>query len=173
LPVFFTTDVLHYKRLTTESRGSDQAGEVADLMQSSDLFAMSIYPHMSYDVPSPVPATFFDFARSFEKPIAVSESGMTSRNVELKAFGLTLRGSPAAQRGFTERLTNTAARDNYAFIINFATTDFEKLCEKLPSPTDDLARIWAYTGMQTSGMQAKPALEVWDRWLAAKYQRSK
>ena len=141
-------------------------------MQYSDLFAISIYPHMSYDVPIPVPTTFFDFARSFQKPIAVAESGMTSRNVELKAFGLTLRGSPAAQREFTELLTNAAAHDNYAFIINFATTDFEKLCEKLPPPTDDLARIWAYTGMQTSDMQGKPALVVWDRWLAAKHQRS-
>lgn len=25
--------------------------------------------------------------------------------------------------------------------INFATTDFEKLCDKLPKPVDDLARI--------------------------------
>jgi hypothetical protein len=58
-----------------------------------------------------------------------------------------------------------AARDGYEFIINFATTDFEKLCAKLPPPIDDLARIWAYTVLQTSDLKPKPALVLWDAWL--------
>lgn len=171
LPVFFTTEVLHYKKLASEARGSDQEGEVSELMQYSDLFAMSVYPHMSYGVARPVPADFLDFATRFNKPVAVSESGMTSRDVELKAFGLTLRGSQADQKQFTELLLDTATRDRYEFVINFATTDFERLCEKLPPPIDDLARIWAYTGMQTSDKRPKPALSVWDAYLAAKYGR--
>ena len=171
LPVCFTTEVLHYRKLASEARGKDQEGEVADLMRHSDLFAMSIYPHMTYDLPRPIPADLLDFARKFGKPLAVAESGMTSRDVELKAFKLTLRGSDADQQQFTELLLKTAARDNYEFVINFATTDFERLCEKLPPPIDDLARIWAYTGMQTSDKKPKPALEIWDAWLQAKYQR--
>jgi hypothetical protein len=91
--------------------------------------------------------------------------------VELKAFGLTLRGSEADQRQFTELLLSTAARDRYEFVISFATTDFERLCARLPPPVDDLARIWAYTGMQTSDRKPKPALSVWDAYLAARYQR--
>jgi len=169
LPVCFTTEVLHYKKLANDAKGSDQEAQVAELMQSSDLFAMSIYPHMSYDVPRPVPDDFFDFARQFHKPIAVSESGDTSRDVELKAFGLTLKGSEAGQKQFTQLLLRTATRDRYAFVILYATTDFEKLCEKLPKPVDDVARIWAYTGMQTSARQPKPALAVWDAYLKAKY----
>lgn len=165
LPVFFTTEVLHYKKLASDARGSDQEREVADLMRQSDLFAMSVYPHMSYDIPRPIPADFLDFATGFGKPIAVAESGMTSRDVELRTFGLTLRGSEADQRQFTELLLGTAARDRYALVINFATTDFERLCAKLPPPVDDLARIWAYTGLQTSDSRPKPALAVWDTWL--------
>jgi hypothetical protein len=173
LPVFFTTEVLHYKKLATEAKGKDQEGEVADLMKQSDMFAMSIYPHMSYSVPRPVPSGMFDFARAFGKPIAVAESGMTSREVELKAFKLTLRGSEADQKQFTELLLRSAARDRYEFVINFATTDFEKLCAKLPPPVDELARIWAYTGMQTSDRQPKSALLIWDAWLKAKHERTK
>ena len=60
LPVFFTTEVNHYKKLASEARGRDQEGEVADMMKSSDLFAMSTYPHMSYGIPRPVPADFLD-----------------------------------------------------------------------------------------------------------------
>jgi hypothetical protein len=96
---------------------------------------------------------------------------MTSRNVELKAFKLTLFGSDADQTQFTELLLKTAARDRYEFVINFATTDFDRLCAKLPPPVDDLARIWAYTGMQTGDKVRKPALEVWDAYRKAKYER--
>lgn len=171
LPVFFTTDVLHYKKFSSEARGTDQEGEVAELMKHSDLFAMSVYPHMSFAVPRPVPESFFDFARDFGKPIAVSESGDTSRDVELKAFHLTLKGSEAGQKQFTEMLLKTAAANRYEFVITFATTDFEKLSEKLPPPADDLARVWAYTGLQTSDKKPKPALAVWDAYLKAKYER--
>jgi hypothetical protein len=173
LPVFFTTEVMHYKKYASEARTTDQEGEVAELMKHSDLFAMSMYPHMSFAVPRPIPEGFFDFARKFAKPIAVSESGDTSRDVELKAFKLTLKGSEASQKQFTELLLGTAAKDRYEFVITFATTDFEKLCAKLPPPVDDLARIWAYTGMQTSAQKPKPALAVWDSYLKAKYVRER
>jgi len=171
LPVCFTTEVMHYKKLASEAKKSDQEKEIADLMAHSDIFALSVYPHMSYDVPRPVPADFLDFATKLKKPIAVSESGMTSKDVELKAFKLTLKGSEADQKQFTELLLSTAAKDDYLFVVNFATTDFEKLCDKLPKPLDDLARIWAYTGMQTSDKKAKPALAVWDAYLKAKHKR--
>lgn len=171
LPICFTTEILHYKKLAAEARHADQEREVADLMQQSDLFAMSFYPHMSYDVPRPVPGDFLDFARRFDKPIAVSESGMTSQDVALKAFGLTLHGSEAEQQQFTELLLQVATRDRYAFVINFATTDFERLCAKLPAPTDDVARIWAFTGLQTGDAKAKPALRVWDDYLNLPYRK--
>ena len=172
LPVFFTTEVLHYQKLAAEAHGTDQEEEVAELMKHSDIFAMSVYPHMSYGVPRPIPASVLDFATKFKKPIAVSESGMTSRDVELKAFNLTLRGSEADQKQFVELLLSTAARDRYEFVVLFATTDFEKLCDKLPPPMDDLARIWAYTGLQTSDGKPKPALDVWDAYLKARHERS-
>lgn len=171
LPVCFTTEVLHYKQLATEAVGKPHEAEVAAMMTHSDLFAMSVYPHMSHSAPRPLPPDFFAFARKFKKPVAVSESGDTSRDVELKAFRVTLKGSDAGQRAFTELLLRTAARERYEFVINFATTDFERLCAKLPPPVDDLARIWAFTGMQTSDKQPKPALEVWDAYLRARYQR--
>ncbi len=171
LPVCFTTDVLHYLRLANEARQSDQETEVADLMKHSDFFAMSFYPHMSYDVPRPVPEDFFAFAKKFGKPIAVSESGDTSRDVELKSYKITLKGSEENQRQFTELLLRTAVRDHYEFVITFATTDFEKLCDKLPPAIADMARVWQYTGMQTSAKQPKPALAIWDAFLKAKYER--
>jgi Glycosyl hydrolase family 53 len=171
LPVFFTTEVLHYKRLARDAKQSEQEKEVAELMRHSDLFAMSLYPYMSLETPRPLPENFFDFARRFKKPIAVSESGMTSRDVPLKSYGISLLGSEAEQKNFTELLLKTAARDRYEFVINFATTDSDRLVARLRPPLDDLARIWAFTGMQTSTERPKPALTVWDGFLKAKYAR--
>lgn len=173
LPVFFTTDVLHYKKLARDAKHADQQKEVAELMRTSDLFAMSVYPHMSLDVPRPLPPDFFDFATRFKKPVAVSDSGMTSRTVALRTYGITLTGSDAAQVQFTKLLLATAARDGYEFVINFATTDSEKLVARLRSPLDDLARIWAFTGMQTSDKIPKPPLAIWDSYWKARYERQK
>lgn len=173
LPVFFTTDVLHYKQLTRDAKGTPQEKEVGDLMRYSDLFAMSFYPHMSAEVLRPVPAGFLDFARRFKKGIAVAESGMTSRPVELRTYNTTLYGSDADQAQFTEYLLKTAARDGYEFVINFATTDSDRLVSRLRPPAADLARIWAYIGMQTAEKRAKPASAVWEGFYRAKYEQPK
>jgi Glycosyl hydrolase family 53 len=173
LPVFFTTEVLHYKRLTRDAKGTDQEKEVADLMRFSDLFVMSLYPHMSHEVPKVIPANFLEFATRFKKGIAVSESGMTSRNIELRSYNTVLYGSETEQMQFTELLLKTAARDNYEFVINFATTDSDKLVARLRPPLNDLARIWAYIGMQTSDRIPKPASAVWDGFLRARHEKAK
>ena len=170
LPVFFTTEVLHYKRLTREAKGTEQEKEVAEVMRWSDLFAMSVYPYMSPEMPRPVPANFLDFATRFNKGIAVAESAMTSRDIDLKTYATAMRGSDAEQEKFTEYLLKTAARDGYEFVINFATTDSDRLVARLRPPLDDLARIWAYTGMQNSDRQPKPAQAVWDGFYRAKYE---
>src|ERR1041384_901150 len=170
LPVFFSTEVLHYKRLARDAKAADQEKEVADLMRYSDLFAMSLYPYMSPEVARILPQNFLDFAKRFKKGIAVTESGMSSRNVELKSYGTVLYGSDADQTRFTEFLLKTAARDNYEFVINFASTDSDRLVSRLRPQMADLARIWAYIGMQTSDRRAKPASAVWNGFFGAKYQ---
>jgi hypothetical protein len=173
LPVFFTTDVLHYKRLTRDAKGTNQEKEVADLMRYSDLFAMSFYPHMSPEALRPVPGNFLDFARRFKKGVAVAESGMTSRPVDLRSYNTTLYGSDPDQTQITEYLLKTAARDGYEFVINFATTDSDRLVARLRPQLADLARIWAYIGMQTGDQHPKPASAVWDGFFRAKYEAAK
>ncbi len=169
LPVFFTTEVNHYLKRAAEARGSPQQEEIAELMKHSDVFALSCYPHMSYDTPWPIPEDYLAFARTLGKPIAVSETGMLSR--EVTVFNLKLRGSEADQKQYYDVLLRTAQRDNYRFIVTFATTDFEKLAAQLPKEARDLAMVWAYTGLQTSAGQPKPALELWDRFLALPFAR--
>ena len=67
LQIFFTTEVLHYKKLTKEAKGTDQEREVTELMKQSDLFAMSVYPHMSTELPRPVPAKLLRLRNTLQK----------------------------------------------------------------------------------------------------------
>ncbi|AIE85913.1 glycosyl hydrolase 53 family protein [Fimbriimonas ginsengisoli] len=171
LPIFFTVEVNHFLKNAAEAKESDQIGQVKEMLPFEDIFAMSLYPHMANQIPRPFPSNYLDFARQFKKPIAISESGMTSADVKLKSFGLTLHGSEEEQKLFVERVLGIAARDKYSFVVNFATTDFEALCKRLPPPADDIGRIWSLTGLQTADGKAKPALKSWDTALAQSFRR--
>lgn len=170
LPVCFTIEALHMLGLSDGADPVRQRMEILDLMDSSDLLAFSIYPHMSYEVPRPVPMDFFDFARDLSrdaggKPIAVAESGYPSRDV--RVMGLTLFGSYDDQRRHMELLLQTAERDGFEFVVNFAAIDFERLTARLSGDIRELSLIWTYTGLETGDGAAKPALEVWRSWLDA------
>ncbi len=166
LPVFFTTEVNHYLGRLTEARGSGQEEEVADLMNHSDLFAMSYYPHMTWDTTYPIKSDFFSFASKFKKPIAVSETGMLSKPVTV--VGLELKGSEELQRQYYEVLLKAAEEGRWRFVTTFCTTDYDKLIPSLPTEVQELASIWTYTGLQTSAGAIKPAGKIWDSWFARK-----
>lgn len=170
LPVFFTIEALHLMGLSDGADRARQRAEMLELLNASDMVAFSIYPHMSYDVPRPLPADFFDFARELSqaaggKPVAIAESGFPSRDVQV--FGLTLFGSYADQQRHMELLLQTAERDSFEFVVNFAGIDFERLTARLSGDVRELALVWTYTGLETGDGQAKPALEVWRSWLDA------
>lgn len=170
LPVCFTIEALHMLGLSDGADPVRQRAEVLDLMDANDFLAFSIYPHMTYQVPRPLPDDFFDFARDLSRdaggrPMAIAESGYPSRDV--RVMGLTLFGSYADQRRHMDLLLQTAERDSFEFVVNFAGIDFDRLTDRLSGNIRDLALIWTYTGLETSDGAAKPALEVWRSWFNA------
>lgn len=160
LTVFTTVDVLHLRGYDPAADRVAQEREVRRLMAGSDLFAMSVYPFMSATAPAPVPARFFDFATRYGRPVAVSETGYTSRDVRVGE--VTLHGSPALQAAFYRSLLSVARRDRYRFVCTFASTDYDALVRRLPPESRELAGIWQFTGLQTGAGEAKPALRIWD-----------
>jgi hypothetical protein len=169
LPVFFTTEVNHYLGRSEGANAEVQAKEVAELMKTSDWFAMSYYPHMTFATTWPIPNDFFSFAKRFRKPIAVTETGMNSKPVVFPQ--VTLLGSPDMQDQYYNVLLDTAKRDRYRLVITFCTTDFEKLLPALPPDSGQLASIWTYSGLQTSAGDLKPAGLRWRQAFALPYRR--
>jgi hypothetical protein len=169
LPVCFTIEALHFRGWATGSDPVAQRREVLALLATSDLVAWSVYPHMSFAIPRPLPDGFFDFLGELGraaggKPVAVSESGYTSRNVQV--FALTLQGTPQDQERHVNLLLDAARRDRFAFVVNFAGIDFERLTAQLTGDAQQIANIWTYTGLQASDGSAKPALARWREHLA-------
>ena len=59
-----------------------------------------------------------------------------------------------------------AAELEFAFVVNWAGIDFDPMLEHFPPGVRDLATYWAYTGLQRSDGCPKPALAIWDAYLA-------
>lgn len=118
---------------------------------------------MSYATPRPYPREFLDVAFTFGRPVAVSKTGYASQS--FRTLGIPIRGNEADQYEWLDFLLRRAAEGRYLFVGNWASTDFEKLLEKLPKEAQELARVWAYTSLQRSDRRPKKALELWDRYL--------
>ena len=67
---------------------------------------------------------------------------------------------------FVSGLLQHATRNRFPFVVNWVAIDFEPGLKRLPRSVREIAKAWVYTGLQTSDGQAKPALKVWDAYLA-------
>lgn len=171
LPVFFTTEVNHYLGRSENSDAAKQAREVQDLMKWSDYFAMSYYPHMTFQTQWPIPKDVFSFAQKFRKKVAVSETGMSSQPVPFPGFALP--GSPELQLQYYQVLLQAAKENRFEFVVTFCTTDYERLLAVLPPESRSLASIWTYTGLQTSAGALKPAGQLWRSVFSLTYRTTK
>ena len=99
LKVCFTIEAIHYLGKHNGSDADAQRREVLELLKHSDMVVFSVYPHMSWDVPRPLPDDFFRFARELSaaaggKPIAIYAKAATP----LAMSGWGLSGCPARRR---------------------------------------------------------------------------
>jgi len=148
------------------------ASVVTTLVEKSDYFGLSIYPHTSpfgeafgY---APLPSGLDKWRDSFlwaegytDKPIAICETGFTTEDVDLEGLD-TMTGTPEEQTRFVKDLVCTAHRMGYMFVMWFIPIDYDILFAWLPdTPDKDATKIWQNTGMQNELQQDKPALAEW------------
>lgn len=165
--VLFTIAAQHFMGMADGADAAVQSREMAALMTHSDMAAFSIYPHLSPDVPDPIPPGFYDplnaFAARVNRPAAISESGCSSAPVNLGWF-TTLPGSPERQAQAFEALIAMADEGNHRFVINFASHDFTPLLAHVPQAMREFVGLWEHTGIldQTGADKA-----VTPHWRAA------
>jgi hypothetical protein len=164
LPIFATFTNTHMNGLDGGNR-EEQKREITELLKYSDLLGLSAYPYgWPYGNKVAITEDFFDTAISFGKPIVISESGMSSAGFE--AFGAKYDFTQADQTRWIQFMLEKAAENNFGFVVNFASTDYNKLMEVIPpGEARELATFWLYTGLERSDRCAKESLGVWDAYL--------
>jgi hypothetical protein len=174
LTVFVSIQNEHLIGVIKESEGKQKEQEqaVRDLMKSSDALGLSVYPYGPWQrdpVTEEYFATALRIAKETKRPIAIVETGFPSRS--FNAYGITFAGSPQSQREYIDTLLTLAHKERMLFVVNWVTVDYDKLLAVIPDDMQEASRYWAYTGLQYADETGKPALGVWDGWLAMPYER--
>ncbi|MBM3736602.1 MAG: hypothetical protein FJW39_12530 [Acidobacteria bacterium] len=169
LTILFSIQYEHFIGAHAESaelaRSGAELRELRPLMEMTDALAVSSYPYLVKDLVAG--ADYFDpainFAAGFNKPVAIDQTGMTTRDLTLG--GVLITGNERSQDSFLGNLLNLAAAKKFLFVINFVPIDFGD-----NHGTDDIARAWSFTGLATEDGRPKPSLATWDRFVAMQYK---
>ena len=167
LQVLTTIAAQHFMGMAEGTDPILQAQAMAELAEHTDMFGFSIYPHLSADVPDPIPQGFYDplleFSARLRTPSAITESGTASAPIP---WGWTsIHGSPERQVQATDALFRTAVEGDMTFMVNWASHDYPAFLEKIPEEARDLASLWVSTGILDGDGNAKAVTPLWLDWL--------
>ncbi|MFP3855039.1 MAG: hypothetical protein ACLFWD_12170 [Anaerolineales bacterium] len=171
LPIFASFTYPDMKGDVNDSAPAEQhQAAVAELVEFNDLLGLSLYPYSyTFGGDGTLPSDYFNLASSYGLPIAITESGMPSE--EFTAFFQHFPFEIQHQTNYMTSMLRHATQHDFVFVINWAAIDFEELMKEIPFFLRDLARFWVYTGLETSEGCPKPALQVWDAYLAMPHEQ--
>jgi hypothetical protein len=144
---------------------------VKPVVNNSDYLCLSFYPNMSkfgekFGAPA-LPDGNASWLKPLswvhgytDKPIAICETGYSSKPVNVEGFNLNFPGDADVQSAYLLDLISLAKRDNYLFVIWFLAIDYDKLYAKLPDP-DGVNKIWRNIGLLDGDLNPKPAWAIW------------
>jgi hypothetical protein len=146
-----------------------QRTAVSDLLQRSDLVAVSTYPFANLENPTRLPADWFSAIAALApaKPYAIAETGWPAEPVEPPAPFRT-RSTPEHQRAYVARLLDDMQHLNARFVVWFVSRDYDSLYDTLfrGTPNEVLGRIWRDCGLFAGDGAGRASLGVWREWLA-------
>jgi hypothetical protein len=132
--------------------------EIRDLLRYSDALALSTYPYMA-TYHTLLTAEYYDaalaLAREAGKPVAIEQSGYTSRTINV--LDATLPGSEDVQNEFVGFLLQTASDSHFLFVINFVPVDYGA-----SYGSGAVETTWPFTGFWRQDGTVKPVLTTWD-----------
>jgi hypothetical protein len=127
-----------------------------------DIWAISTYPYFIFSSAGDIPADYYTpLASESSRPLAVAESGFTSRPVE------NLQGSPQSQAQFLNALHDQLGA-RLRFWVNLLLTDFDldSYRQAASAQGRDLSDIdalawFAGVGLRENDGRSKPAMDLW------------
>lgn len=147
--------------------------KVKNLVEKSDYIGISFYPYMSefhkrfgaHALPKPPQEWLkpLNWLKTYtDKPIAICETGYSTKNIDLPTYNLHLKGSEHLQYQYLNDLIHIARRDNYLFVSWFLYIDYDKLYAKMPKG-DGSNKLWKNIGFFDQHFKPKPAWNLWQK----------
>ncbi|MCZ2073655.1 MAG: hypothetical protein HUU41_04990 [Bryobacteraceae bacterium] len=146
---------------------------VKPAVEASDYIGISFYPYGSnfgvalgappLDTPPDQWRKPLEWLRTYTaKPIAVCETGYTTKNIHLAGTNLTATGSIAMQLQFTKDIIEFAKKHDYRFLIWFVPVDYERLLNKISAGEEK--HVWVNAGFYDSDLKPKSAWAEWRKF---------
>lgn len=160
-------------------RKPENAERARALVDASDYLCLSFYPHASAfgerfgepalgDGPLAWREPLEWVRRYTNKPIAICETGYSTKTVKLKGFKLELKGDVDLQARYVRELAQFAERDDYLFVIWFLAVDYDQLYQRMGGDTaaNEVNLLWRNIGLWNGDVTPKPAWAEWKRAVA-------
>ena len=143
------------------------------LVEKSDYLGLSVYPYASsfgeaFGYPPLGKGADrwrkqLTWVRSYtDKPIAIAETGFTTKNINLPNYKLKMYGNSDDQAAYVHDLIRLARRDDYLFVVWFLAVDYDRLYEKMPqNAATEVNLLWRNIGLYDGNLKPKQALKEW------------
>lgn len=167
LPVFSTVHYEHFRGIESVSKANQklQKSAVTALMKHSDMLVFSTYKY-DFIHPNKITDTYFDGMLSYNKPMAIAETGAMSKTTFVA--GMPLFSTESNQREFVSVILSQAAKHDFAFVIHWLPIDFDAMLSKLPKKYSEIVKAWVHSGLVDKKMKKKPAYDVWQKHLGGR-----
>ncbi len=137
------------------------------LLEHSDVYAISFYPYLSAYLGNPYPENVFEELFSIsDLPLAIAETGYAAQTFSIDTeFGpLTIVSDQDKQEQYIKDLLKACTKRKARFVINFVLRDYDDLWEAIGSPTD-VAIAWRDSGLYDEDGNERKALQIWKNYL--------
>ncbi len=157
-----------------EATAEEAVAITESLLPYTDLVGISAYPYLDFADPlrpearpGPVEDWMGPLA-ALGKPIAVTETGYAAEPLVVPDLGIDTVSTPDWQADYVADLLTTAARHDARFVTYWEVRDYDRAFEFLLDAGTDpaLAAIWRDIGLVDGDGRPRPALGIWDAWLA-------
>lgn len=155
--------------------GNDYAQQrlaVLQLMEYSDLYAISFYPYLSGFLANPYPEnTFEELFNISPKPLAIAETGYVAQRftIDVGKGLVNIESDPAKQQKYFQDLLKACEERKAEFVINFALRDYDQLWEDIGSP-NDINIAWRDSGFYDENGNSRPVLATWKSYFKKNHQ---
>lgn len=143
---------------------ASQLVALAEILNFSDYYAISLYPFMTAYFASDLPADMFDqiFALS-SKPTVIAETGMIAEDMIVAS--IAFESDATKQNDYMASLLNAADENGLLFVNWFVLQDYDLLCAYFGGCTGT-DRLWRDSGVYDGSGNTRPSHATWKSYLA-------